>query len=195
VAKRVIETQRAERWTGVRVTHARRAASAVVLGVTLSLIVAWVPWRMAVLTAHTVLVAPGPWRVPGGHDRYWDVLALQDQLAMSGWTVSYETPVFIGHLPVYGVTNSHARAITVDSTLGWNARLAVLSHEAGHAWQPPWFSPSQGQAFAESVSALVSRDGYREHARYLAWHKSDLLFVAIFEHARVYRVARILRGE
>jgi hypothetical protein len=147
------------------------------------------PWRLGALAAETLILRPGYMRVPNGNDRYWDTLDLEKRLTTLGWDVGYaETPDGI-----YGMTVSMYHVITVDETLPWNGRLAVLAHEAGHTQQPGWFDTTQGEVFAESVALLYARDGVREHARYLAKFKSTALLVWATEWRAIYAAAATLQ--
>lgn len=163
---------------------------------TLLLVLAYqLPWRLLGLVAETLVMRPGITRMTAGHERYWDARDLQTRLEELGWTVKYEPGLSVYGTPAYGVTTPAERLIEIDAELGWDGRLATLAHEGGHVFQPVWLSPREREAFAECVALLVARDGPREHARYLASAKWELVLVTLGEWPRIYRAAEVLGGE
>jgi hypothetical protein len=147
------------------------------------------PFRLAALVTETLVMKPGPVRVVHPNDRFWDAIDLETRLLSMGWQVMYRPILGAG---LFGVTDSRQHTITVDSSLKWNARYAVLAHEAAHTLQPFWLSTEQGEAFAEIVSMLLCHDGLREHARYLADKKVDVVLVALVEGAAAYHAVAVL---
>lgn len=150
------------------------------------------PWRVMVLGAEVLTMAPSRVRTDNQTDRYWDALSLESRLVALNYSVAYLRDLKIDGQEVYGYTSPNDHAIVVEAGLSWNARLAVLAHEAGHTLQPGWASTRQGEAFAETVAMLISHDGYREHARYLAQHRMDTLFMMLVEWPGMYHAASIL---
>ena len=78
-----------------------------------------------------------------------------------------------------GVTLRDSRHILVRQDLGWDAKLLVLAHEAGHLLHPPTLTDEESEAFAEGVSWLVGRRLYgtfadEAHRRYLTRYKAHL---------------------
>lgn len=172
----------------------------IVLALLLGYIALNFPWRIAALTVEVLSMKPGHTRVSDGDDQYWDALDLEAKLIHLGWAVSYEKDLkvyprgpFGPAVEVYGVTDEEERTIKVDEKLHWNARYAVLAHEAGHTFEPSWADRAQGEAFAEGVAMLVARDGIREHARYIAGNaRWEFLFMALSESTAMYNAAALL---
>jgi hypothetical protein len=150
------------------------------------------PWRVMTLGAEVLFMSPGHVRSDNGTHRYWDALSLESKLEMLNYSVTYAGGLEVDGHEAYGVTDMEKHAIIIDGGLSWNARLAVLAHEAGHTLQPGWVTTRQAEAFAETVAMLVSHDGYREHARYLASHKMDALFMMVVEWPSMYHAAALL---
>jgi hypothetical protein len=156
-------------------------------------IVVHAPWRLAGLVVETLVMHTGPTRMAHGTDKYWDVMALKSRLVDLGWEVKYEKKliVFPG-TPVYGLTIPDEHTIYVNADLSWNARYAVLAHEGGHVLQRGWYNQAEGDAFAESVAALVAHDGLREHARYLSSLKMSAVWIMVIDWRAIYRAADVL---
>lgn len=150
------------------------------------------PWRVMTLATQVFFLAPSRVHVDNGTSRYWEALSLESKLEMMNYSVTYASGLEVDGNDVYGVTDMTRHAIVVDAGLSWNARLAVLAHEAGHTLQPGWVTTRQAEAFAETVAMLVSHDGYREHARYLAQHRMDALFMMVVEWPAMYHAASVL---
>lgn len=150
------------------------------------------PWRVMVLATEVLMMSPGLVRTDAGSSRYWEALSLESRLEMLNYSVTYATGLEVDGNVVYGTTDMTHHAIVIDAALSWNARLAVLAHEGGHTLQPGWVSTRQAEAFAETVAMLISHDGYREHARYLAVHKMDALFMMLVEWPAMYHAASVL---
>lgn len=147
------------------------------------------PWRVAYLFAQTLVSAGGPTRVSDKDDSYWRARDLEDQLDHLGWDLQYVE----GMTSVYGTTSPHLRAIRIDGTLHWNARLAILAHEGGHTQQPSRLTNNQSEVFAEAVAYVVARDGVTEHARYLSALRGDLLVLVVYWRD-IYRAAAVLES-
>ena len=162
-----------------------------VLALLVTLIAFHAPWRLMALGVETVLMSPAHTRTSDGDDKYWKALDLELKLISLGWEVSYQPRLSLNGQEVYGLTDPGPRIVLIDARLHWNARLAVLAHEAGHIMSPMGLTREQGEVFAESVGALVSHDGLREHARYLADVKAEVLVMAIFWRD-IYRAAAVL---
>ena len=148
------------------------------------------PWRLATLAAETLLTNPSRTeRMRQGNDKFWEFLDLESRLERRGWDVS------IGGLPagIAGMTNQRSRTIVVAEGLGWNERYSTLAHEGAHTLQPEalFENHAQEEVFAESVATLIAHDGIREHARYLARYKADILTMVAFWHD-IYRAAEEL---
>lgn len=150
------------------------------------------PWRVMALVVEAEFMKPGPVRFTQTTDHYWDCAYLERRLSNIGYSVAYRPNLRALGGPVYGYTNSHTHEIVVDANLSWDARYAVLAHEAGHVLQPWWLDGGQPEVFAEMVSTIMSRDGIREHARYLADQKLDVLVVALAEWPAAYHAAAAL---
>lgn len=150
------------------------------------------PWRLAFLVGEAVIMKPALTRIDQGHDRYWDTLALQMRMDALGWEVEYQPEVSYMGRQAYGLTVRHENKIYIDGTLGWNQRFFILAHEAGHVMEPAWTSGDDSEVFAEMVAALVSRNGLREHARFLARTKVDTVALFLTAWPSVYRAAAVL---
>lgn len=160
-----------------------------ILGVVLTVLWAVTPFRLATLGAETFWLHSQLPRFSQADDRFWDAVRLESKLLARGWTVTYATHVSLYGQPAWGLTSLTAHRIFVDEGLHWNARLAVLAHEAGHTMQPDWLAEGEAECFAESVSTLVSRDGVREHARYMASARWTCLGLLLAEFPAIYRAA------
>ena len=152
-------------------------------------IILYAPWRLMVLTYYVFTTPAAMVESDPGHTRYWDAQNLQVRLERLGWTVEYASSL---HEGVYGGTTFHTRSIQILDSLSWNARFAVLAHEGGHTLQPGWANHGHGEAFAETVAALVTRSNYRNHARYLARVRGDYLIMIITDYPALYRAASML---
>lgn len=152
------------------------------------------PWRLMGLAAESFVLRPAQARISSGDERYWEAQSLETRLARMGWTTSYTHGLMTRGERAYGLTDRAQHSIAIEAGLRWNERYSVLAHEGGHILQPDWVSAVQGEVFAEAVAALVVRDGPREHARYLAAYRWDVLTVLLTEWRQVYHVAAILRG-
>ena len=155
------------------------------------LILAHAPWRLAELLCVVPFVSVTDLRTSDHNDRYWDVQDLEARLRALGWTVQYTS---LGPA-IYGQTDTFSRNVWISQTLGWNARLATLAHEAGHTRQPEWVTHTQGEAYAEMVAALIAPDGIREHARYLARMRGDTFLMAVTEWRSIYRTADLYTND
>lgn len=151
------------------------------------------PWRLMALSAEVLTTPRGYVRTSNGNDQYWRALDLQGHLEAAGWRVSYDAGILDQGL--YGYTDPLDHSIHVDASLSWNARFATLAHEGAHTLQPARLTVNQREVFAESVAALVTRDGLREHARYLALLKADFVTEAIVDWQAIYRAAGILDND
>lgn len=158
-------------------------------------ILAHAPWRIWGLAAETMVVHPGLTHMSQANDKYFEAQALQGRLETIGWSVSYVRNLNMHGLQLYGLTNTDEHTIYVEEDLSWNARYAILAHEGGHTLQRGWYSRAEGEAFAEAVATVVTHDGIREHARYLAPFKMDALWMLLFDSSAVYRAAGILQDE
>lgn len=146
------------------------------------------PIRLATLAAEVSVMNPGRARMSSGDARYWDALALEARLEALGWSVEYGD----AGDSLLGVTYPHRHHIVVDERLHWDARFAVLAHEAGHTMEPAWLDHDQGEVFAECVAALL--DGYhlREHARWLAGQKAEVVTLILLEWPSMYHAAAVM---
>jgi hypothetical protein len=151
------------------------------------------PWRLMALTAETFVLRPGNAHVRVTSDYYWDVEALENRLIGLGWTVQYARDIRLNGVPAYGITDHHSHAIVVESALQWDARYAVLAHEAGHTLQPFWADGIQADCFAEAVAVLLVHDGLREHARYLASQRWVCTTLMLAEWPAIYHAAALLQ--
>lgn len=163
----------------------------VLLAVLATLVVEHAPWRLMALLAEVPFVDKTAVRLPDQNTRYWDVQDLEQQLREQGWTVEYTSELDEG---TKGETDSRARSIRLSDKLPWDARLAVLAHEAGHTQQPVWATHNQSEAYAELAAALIAHDGLREHARYLARMRGDVFLLAVMEWRALYRTAESMES-
>jgi hypothetical protein len=151
------------------------------------------PWRLWALVAESFILQPGLTRTAQDDSKYWDVKALEFRLKGLGWHIEYAEALSYNGQEAYGVTIPADHKIFIESGLHWTPRYAVLMHEGGHTLQPWWLTTmAQSECFAESVAMLASHDGVREHARYLARYKLDLLLLTITEWPAIYRAAALL---
>ena len=161
----------------------------VCLSVLLTICAVNAPWRLSVLAIETLVMRPGHLRTPRAdeNDNYWRARDLESRLTHLGWTVQYEpdSPYY------YGITRFQNRSITINESLSWDGKFAILAHEGAHALQPARLTQEQSEIFAESVAALVVGPRVRESARYLAGLKGDILTMGVYWQ-EIYRVAGIL---
>lgn len=157
------------------------------------------PWRLLALLSETFVVHPGLTRVVQTNERYWDTMSLQERINELGYSVKYTKGLVIQTgmfevTPIYGLTKKGegSIAIEIEAGLSWDARYAILAHEGGHIFQSEMYSQAEGEAFAEAVAMLISHDGVREHARYLANRKLALFTLIALDSARIYRAAAVL---
>jgi hypothetical protein len=156
------------------------------------------PWKLAALMVETFYVHPGLTRMTQTHTRYWDVAILKERIEALGYTVKFTKdltmPSMFQSIRVYGLTEKGGgkASIQVDEGLSWDMRYDVLAHEGGHIFQSERYSEEESEAFAEAVATIVTHNGLREHARYLASHKLALFTVLLLDSAKVYRAAAVL---
>jgi hypothetical protein len=86
--------------------------------------------------------------------------------------------------------------IRLRQDLSVNGSIEVLGHEAAHLHQPPYLSRSEGDVFAEIVSAHVSHalgvpDAVTTSAGWLRQHKPNLRMALDLEN-EIQHVSRIL---
>lgn len=163
------------------------------LAVLLVFIVFHAPWRLMVLVAEATAMTPSFTRISEDDSKYWEALDLQNRLAWFGWNVRYEHGLNYNGNEVYGLTDRESHRIFIEKRLHWTQTYIVLAHEAGHILAPGWIASdeSQSEVFAESVAAIATHTGLREHARYLSQHKESL-WVVVMEWRRIYRAAALL---
>lgn len=162
------------------------------LAVLLTLILAFAPWRLVALAGETMMMRPSISHFTSRDDLYYEALALEARLLALGYSVKYQTGLNFMGQEAWGLTVPTEHQIYVEERLHWNARYAVLAHEAGHVLQPDWVDREEGDAFAEIVAALVTHDGLREHARFLARSKGAFLITAIAGWQEAYHAADLL---
>jgi hypothetical protein len=150
------------------------------------------PWRLAALVAETLSLHPGETRFSQTDDQYWEAMQLEGRVIALGYRVGYVNGIVVNGFPAYGVTDNRQHLVEVDASLHWNARFAVLAHEAGHVVEPIWVHGQSAEVFAEMVAALVARDGLREHARWLSDSKGEVLLMALTEWPAIYHAAALL---
>lgn len=170
-----------------------------VIALLLALYIAlYTPWKLCALMGETFFVSPGLTRVVQTHNRYWDVAMLKERIEAMGYSVRFTKgltmPSMFQTIPVYGLTEkgSGAAHIQVEEGLSWDMRYDVLAHEGGHIFQSERYSEEESEAFAEAVATIVTHNGLREHARYLASHKLALFTILVLDSAKVYRAAAVL---
>lgn len=151
------------------------------------------PWRLMGLGAEMFLLHPGAPHFSATSVHYWDIEALENRLMALGWNIHYARDITVYGQPAYGITAPQEHIIAVDADLSWDARYAILAHEAGHTQQPYWVNATEGDCFAESVATLVAHDGLREHARYLASRKWTCAMLMVAEWQAIYHAAATLR--
>lgn len=151
------------------------------------------PWRLLVLTTEALAMEPSMVQQRADHDHYWDAQTLEVRLQVRyGFEVVY-VPALLEDNHVYGRTMWWPkRQIEIDEGLSWSERWRVMTHEAGHVLQPQRLSTQEKEVFAEAVSALLTGDGLREHARYLAEVKVALPLTMLLEWQRIYAAADAL---
>lgn len=162
------------------------------IGIVILTIALSAPWKLMVVATEAMFLTPGYSRMNSpGTEQYWDALALQSRLGSLGWEVSFESG--LGEKGMYGLTNSDEHAVLIEDSLTWNGRYNILAHEGGHTMQPSWVRPGpQSEIFAESVAALMGKDGLIEHARYMARYRADL-HVLIYMWPSIYHAAAVLQ--
>jgi hypothetical protein len=160
----------------------------ILLTILLTIIVFGAPWRLMVLVGEAFAITPSHSVLSPNNDEYWREQALEMRLRSMGWQVFYETDMNYMGQPVYGLTDSSEHIIRIEKSLSWNARFAVLAHEAGHTVQPWWLDRMEGDVFAESVATLITGN-IREHARWLSVAKFETLFTILTEWPRIYTAA------
>lgn len=146
------------------------------------------PWRLLTLGTEALVMRAGNVRTSPGTDKYWLVQDLEVRLRRFGWKVTYVKGL-MDNANAFGMTIPDDRSILVDESLSWNERYSVLLHEAGHTQQPFRMTQEQAEVFAESVAALMADDGLREHARYLAGLKPNVVPTLAVLWPDVYRAA------
>lgn len=151
------------------------------------------PWRLLGLGTEMFMLHPGGPHFGASTAQYWQTQALETRLMALGWSVRYLPNISVYGQPAYGVTVSGEHAIAVDAELAWDARYAVLAHEAGHTQQPYWVNSVEGDCFAEAVATLLAHDGLREHARYMASRKWTCAAMLVAEWPSIYHAAATLR--
>lgn len=100
-----------------------------------------------------------------------------------------------------GVVYFVNREISIDASLGCDARAMVLAHELGHILEPDAVRPEghygEEEVFAEAVSYLVTsheRDETSVYAHYLADHKQDLNVLTVYRREIIF-AANFIWGE
>lgn len=169
----------------------RAALRSIILILMLGFSAEHAPWKLMVLYTEAMTIQNGITRVPMTNGHKWEAEDLKARLEFLGWDVEW-TDDLGGMCGCYGLTNPRTRHIDIDSALSWDARFSVLAHEAGHTLQMQRLTENQGEVFAEAVSTLVSHDGFRDHARYLAAMRGDLWI--LFAYAgEIYQVAGLVQ--
>lgn len=168
-------------------TAIKRAIAAMLLIVALS-----APWKLMVVATEAMFLTPGYSRVNSpGTNQYWDALALQSRLDSLGWDVSYSSELI--DKGMYGLTTPAEHTVQIEESLTWNGRYNILAHEGGHTIQPSWVRPGpQSEIFAESVAALMSKDGLIEHARYLSRFRQEIPTL-VYMWPSIYHAAAVLQ--
>lgn len=174
----------------------KRRHKALLLGVMGTLVVLGLsagPWKLAVLGVEALAMTPSVVQQRADHDHYWDVQTLEVRLQVRfGYEVAY-VPGLLDESHVYGRTMWWPkRLIEIDESLSWSERWRVLTHEAGHVLQPQRLSTQEKEVFAESVSALLAKDGLREHARYMAEVKAAIPLTLLIYWPEIYQAAEVL---
>lgn len=164
----------------------------VLLSILLTLIAVSFPWRLTLLGIQMLMLRPGLTRVVEDDSRYWDARAMESRLRGLGYSVSYTKHLNVMGVEIYGLTNTEEHTVQVDADLHWSQRFYILAHEGGHILQPYWVGRGEEECFAESVATLVSRNGIREHARYLSSHKLECAAFMLFEWPAIYHAAAVL---
>lgn len=151
------------------------------------------PYRVMGLLVTTLMVTPSHIHLPQGNAAYWKVQSLEARMQALGWTVVYQTNPHMGFAGAYGLTVGQSHIIWIDPHLSWDGRYNVLAHEAGHVMAPGWVNPDQNEIFAEVVAALVVRDSWWTHARYLSrYNRGEFLLMAVLNWPSMYRAAAVL---
>lgn len=151
------------------------------------------PWKLMLVASEAMFLVPGMARLDSsGTDQYWDALALKSRIHALGWDVSF-SPELINN-GLYGLTQPAEHTVMIEESLTWNGRYNILAHEGGHTLQPGWVNDGvQSEIFAESVATLLSKDGVREHARYLARFRAELIPTLVFMWPSIYHAAAVLQ--
>lgn len=164
----------------------------ILLALLLAFVLEHAPLRLIALVAQTFVVSPGAVQLTDSNEGYWKAVGLEARLAPLGWDVEFRSKLESNGSTLYGATIPSEHEILIDADLHWSARFAVLAHEAGHTMQPWWLRKEQGECFAEAVATLMSGDGIREHARYLAPLKWTCAEIVISEWRAIYHAAAVL---
>lgn len=159
----------------------------------LAFIIYQAPWRLSALVLETLVMPTGYTRLVDGDSRYWDAQDLEYRLEKMGWSIVYQDDMAASR-NLLGLMVPATRQIFIESSLHWNAKYTVLAHEGAHTLQPGRLTTNQAEAFAEAVATLVSGDSLREHARYLAGVKADLIPVVLVQWREIYRAADLLEN-
>jgi hypothetical protein len=149
-----------------------------------------IPYRLILLTGYVLTQPATLVQMPNTNGRYWDAQDLTHRLHRLGWTVEYKSPDTLQG--AYGITYLETREIFVDESLSWDARYWVLAHEAGHTLQPGWANHGHGEAWAETVSALITKEGFAQHAKYIARVKGEYLLMVLTEYKQLYRAVAVM---
>lgn len=169
-----------------------RTLRPLLIGMIVVLLFEHAPIRLGMLTATANYYAPvSLYRMPRGSEDFWRAQDLEQRLRRYGWDVQY-VPGLVEGMNAYGVTWGARRLIQVDAGLAWDARYVALAHEAGHAMQPPRLSENQGEVFAVGVAVALRAGDVRDHGRYLANLRGDLLTLVMYWR-EIYAAADTLR--
>lgn len=163
-----------------------------VLAFVLAGLMVHMPWKVAATVVEAEWLRPGRAHLTQRTDAYWRALSLEARLVNLGYTVTYKHGLSYMGVEAYGLTVRSTHQIFIEESLSWNDRFAVLAHEGGHVFEPGWLVGWQSDVFAEMVAMLVADDGIREHARWLAGAKLDVLVVGLAAWPEVYHAAAVL---
>lgn len=173
-------------------TRSKTSIRAFVLTALLTAITVLAPWRLMQMAVEVVAMKAGPTRFSQADDQYWDAQRMERKIRALGYEVYYQRSLNWMNQPVYGLTIKSEHTVSIESDLHWNARYAVLTHEAGHILSPYYLDRSMDDVFAETVAALVT-GGLPEHARYLTDNKLLFLSTAAQEWPALYHAAAVLQ--
>lgn len=173
-------------------TRSQTSIRTLVLTALLAVIAVGAPWRLLRMTADVLVMKAGPTRFSQDDDQFWDAQRMERKIRSFGYEVNYQHGLNWMSQPVYGLTIKSEHSVSVEADLHWNARYAVLTHEAGHILSPHYLDRSMDDVFAESVAALVT-GGLPEHARYLTDNKLLFLSTAVQEWQSMYHAAAVLQ--